>query len=151
MTRAKHGRVKQTPARHGRFAAAAPLRNRTCYNGINHGDREGAEEDARDAREECERDKDHDRGKGRAQERHEEIADGLVDGLGAALPFQDFGVNRLDDDDRIVDDKSDGRGDSAERHQIETHPAEPQGHERDEHGDRDHHRGDDGRPPVLEE
>src|SRR5699024_9654978 len=54
--------------------------------------------------------------------------------------------DRLDDDDRVVDDASDGDRQRPEGEHIQRLPAHPQADQRDEEGQRDRDRGDDRRP-----
>ena len=59
--------------------------------------------------------------------------------------FAGFAVEHdvLHDDDGVVDHEADGRGQSAQRHQVEAFADEPEHQHRDGNGDRNHQAGDD--------
>ncbi len=110
--------------------------------GDHHRESEIAEGLSGDALDEDHRQEDGDRGEGRGDDRHADLARAPHRGLGHAVPFLAAAEDRLEDDDRGVDQHPDAQGQPAEGHDVEAHPEELQRGEGDDQGDGDAHRDD---------
>jgi len=115
------------------------------------GDGERAEEASRNAGDRNEREKEDDRRDGGADQRHHDLAQGEARRLGGRLPAIAVQNDVLDHDDRIVDHQADGRGQAAERHQVEALARDPEREDRQRHRYGNHERGHHGGAPVAEE
>ena len=110
-------------------------------------DRQRPEEEAGNPREQGERKEDHDIGHRRSDQRPGDPAGGAPDGDLARNPrvVGQLAGDGFDDDDDLVDDQSDGDGQTTQAHQAQGHSGPLDDQDRDGHGhgdDRGRHQGD---------
>src|SRR5206468_5843607 len=84
-----------------------------------HRQHEWPEERAGQLSEEAERDQDGDRRERRADERRRDLGGRGAERADRVLAAQPMTVEILYDDDRIVENETDRRGDASERHEVE--------------------------------
>src|SRR5437773_7792383 len=116
-----------------------------------HGQRQGAEKDADDAIEKRQRDKHHHGRQRGAEQRGKNLGDSSRDRLEPAQAGGNLGVDGFHHHNRVINDQADGRGNAAQRHQVEIHAAEFHHQNRQQDGDGNHHRGDQRGSPTAQE
>ncbi len=114
-----------------------------------HREGERLKEGARHARQQGEGKKDHDRRDARADQRRENRLQARHDGLlrSRVAVVRDA----LDDDDGVVGDQAERRGDSAEGHQVDRLAGDPEQQQHDGDGQRDGGDREQRQAPVAEE
>ena len=88
---------------------------------------------------------------GRSDQRNGDLAQRAANRFAAALSGIAMQHDILDDHDGVVDDETDGGGETAERHQVEAFAEEAQDDERDGDGGGDDQSGHERTAPVAQE
>ena len=116
-----------------------------------HGNGKGTEEAAGYAGDDDERKEDDDGRDGGADQRGSDLGKGRPYGFSTALSGIAVDDDIFYDDDGVIDDETDGCGQTAERHQIEALAYDPEKEDRDRDRDGDDEARNQGRGPVAQE
>jgi hypothetical protein len=114
-------------------------------------DRERPEQLAGQPADQADRQKHGDRGQRRRHDRAGDLLDPGQDGVSSVFPVLEMPLDVLEYDDRVVDHPADGDRQRAQGEQVERVVAGPQRDQRDDHGQRDRHRGDQRRAQRHQE